>query len=128
MKMYLGGEWVDRDDRSHVLNPFDGSVVDYVPRASLADVETAIASAARGAGVMADLPAHERYRILHRAAELMEERVEDLGRTITLEEGKIIGEGMGEAHRSIETMTLSAEEAKRLYGENLPLDAAPEVS
>ena len=125
MKMYLGGEWVDRDDRSDVLNPFDGSVIDTVPRAGLADVEKAIASAVRGAAIMADLPAHERYRILHRAAEIMEERVEDLGRTITLEEGKIIGEGIGEAHRSVETMTLSAEEAKRLYGENLPLDAAP---
>ena len=128
MKMYIAGEWVDRDDRSHVLNPFDGSIIDTVPRASLADVETAIASAARGAEVMAALPAHERYRILHRAAELMEERVEDLGRTITLEEGKIIAEGRGEAQRSVETMTLSAEEAKRLYGENLPLDAAPGVS
>jgi acyl-CoA reductase-like NAD-dependent aldehyde dehydrogenase len=128
MKMYLGGEWVDRDERSNVLNPYDGSVIDTVPRANLKDVERAIASAVRGAAVMAELPAHERYRILHRAAELMEERVEDLGRTITLEEGKIIAEGRGEAQRSVQTMTLSAEEAKRLYGEYLPLDAAPGVT
>jgi glyceraldehyde-3-phosphate dehydrogenase (NADP+) len=128
MRMFLGGEWVDRDERSDVVNPYDGSVIDTVPRASLEDVEKAIPSAVRGAAVMAELPAYQRYRILHRAAELMEERAEDLGRTITLEEGKIIAEGRGEAQRSIQTMILSAEEAKRLYGENLPLDAAPGVT
>jgi glyceraldehyde-3-phosphate dehydrogenase (NADP+) len=125
MKMYIGGAWVDTSKKTEVLNPFDGSVVDVVPQAGPADVERAIASAVRGAAVMGELPAHERYRILHRAAELMEERLEDLGRTITLEEGKIIAEGRGEAARAIQTMTLSAEEAKRLYGETLPLDASP---
>jgi acyl-CoA reductase-like NAD-dependent aldehyde dehydrogenase len=54
----------------------------------------------------------------------MEERLGDLGRTITLEEGKILPEALGEAARSLETITLSAEEAKRLTGETLGLDGA----
>ena len=125
MKMYLAGEWVDRDEKIDVVNPFNGQVFDTVPRGSVEDVQTAIASADRGARVMAAMSGYQRYEILTRAVGLMKERVEDLGRTITMEEGKIIGEGLGEAERAIQTMTGSAEEAKRLFGEVVPLDGAP---
>lgn len=124
MKMYIGGAWVEGKEKIEVLNPFDGSVIDTVPKATSQDVQTALASAARGAEAMAKLTAYQRYQILHKASELMTERLEDLGRTITLEEGKVIAEGRGEAARAQETVTLSAEEAKRLNGETLPLDAA----
>ena len=125
MKMYLAGEWVDRDEKIDVVNPFNGQVFDTVPRGSVEDVQTAIASADRGAKVMASMSGYQRYEVLTRAVGLMKERVEDLGRTITMEEGKIIGEGLGEAERAIQTMTGSAEEAKRLFGEVVPLDGAP---
>ena len=125
MKMYLAGEWVDRDEKIDVVNPFNGQVFDTVPRGSVEDVQAAIASADRGARVMAAMSGYQRYEILTRAVGLMKERVEDLGRTITMEEGKIIGEGLGEAERAIQTMTGSAEEAKRLFGEVVPLDGAP---
>ena len=125
MKMYLAGEWVDRDQKINVLNPFNGQVFDTVPSAGIEDVVDAIASAERGAKVMASMSGHQRYEILMRAVGLMKERVEDLGRTITMEEGKIISEGVGEAERAIQTMTGSAEEAKRLTGEVVPLDGAP---
>ena len=124
MRMHIGDQWVDKDDKIEVRNPFDGSVVDTVPRGDGEDVKEAIDTAARGAEIMAAMPAYERYQILHRAAEIMEERLEDLGRTVTLEEGKVITEGLGEASRAVETMTLAAEESKRLTGETLPLDAS----
>ena len=111
MKMFIAGKWVDRDNRIDVLNPFDGSVIDTVPNGTPADVDAAIASAERGAQIMSSMPAYERYKILHRAGEIMTERVADLGQTITLEEGKVIAEGMGEAARAQETIELSAEEA-----------------
>jgi acyl-CoA reductase-like NAD-dependent aldehyde dehydrogenase len=124
MKMFIGGEWVDRDNKINVLNPFDQSVVDTIPSATSIDVDLAISSAERGAVIMANMPAYERYKILHRAAELMTERIDDLGRTITLEEGKILAEGLGEAARAQETIELAAEEAKRLTGETLDLSGA----
>ena len=74
---------------------------------------------------MRRLSGYERFEILSRAAALMRERSDDLGRTISLEEGKTFAEGKGEAQRATETIQLSAEEAKRIYGEVLPLDAAP---
>ena len=125
MRMYIGGEWVDKDEKITVENPYDSSVVDTVPKASIEDVDSAISSAQRGAAVMAKVPAYERYLMLRKAADLMEERIEDFARTITLEEGKIIAEGRGEVSRAIQTISLSAEEAKRLYGETIPLDGAP---
>ena len=128
MKMYINGEWVDRANTMPVLNPFDQSIIDTVPRATVADVDLAIASAVRGAKVMAKLPSYERYAILNRTAQLMTERMEDLGQTITREEGKVIAEGRGEAGRANQTITLSSEEAKRLHGETVPLDGAPGVT
>jgi glyceraldehyde-3-phosphate dehydrogenase (NADP+) len=125
MKMHIGGQWVDKSEKIEVLHPFDGSVVDTIPRGDAADVELALATAERGAKVMAGLTGYERYEILHKAAHLMEERTEELARIITLEEGKIIAEGRIEASRAVEIIALSAEEAKRLGGEVVPLDGAP---
>jgi glyceraldehyde-3-phosphate dehydrogenase (NADP+) len=122
--MHIGGKWMDSDDKIDVVNPFDGTTIDTVPKATPQDVSDAIATAAKGAEVMRKMPAYERYQLLDRAARLMYERQQDLGRTITLEEGKVLAEGLGEAGRSAETITLSAEEAKRLTGETLDLSAA----
>ena len=124
MKMYIAGEWIDKAETIPVMNPYDNSVVDTVPRGDIKDVEAALASAERGAKEMAKLSGYQRFEILHKAARLMEERLEDLGRTITLEEGKIISEGRTEAARAVQTIELSGEEAKRLYGETVPLDGA----
>lgn len=124
MKMFIAGQWVDRDDKIEVLNPFDGSVLDTVPRASNEDVDTALATAVRGAEIMAQIPAYERYQILHRASEIITGRLDELGHIISSEEGKVLAEGVGEAARAQETITLSAEEAKRLTSEVIPLDAA----
>ena len=128
MKMYLSGNWVDRDDKMPVRNPFDQSELDTVPRATAADVDAAVTSAVRGSEVMGKMPAYDRYMILRRTADLMAERAEDLAQTITKEEGKVLAEGRGEVQRAIQTITLSSEEAKRLHGETVPLDGAPGIT
>jgi acyl-CoA reductase-like NAD-dependent aldehyde dehydrogenase len=127
MKMHIGGGWVDKSQKIEVLNPYDGSVVDTVPEGDAGDVETALETAVAGARVMAKMTGYQRYEILHRASEIMVERVEELARIITLEEGKILAEGRIEARRAAEIINLSAEEAKRLYGEVIPLEGAPGV-
>ena len=124
MKMFLQGNWVDRSEKIEVRNPFDQSLVDTVPRAGADDVEAAIAGAVEGAARMRELPGYRRFQILRRAADLMVERHEQLARTISQEEGKLLREGRIEALRAAETVEISAEEAKRLGGEVLPLDGA----
>jgi acyl-CoA reductase-like NAD-dependent aldehyde dehydrogenase len=125
MKIFLAGNWVDAPKKIEVKNPFDNSVIDTVPRAAAADLEKALVFAERGAKVMAKLSSYERWKILRKAADLMAARNDELGQIISKEEGKIIAEGRGEASRAVETMMGSAEEAKRLHGETVPLDADP---
>jgi len=125
MRMYVAGQWIDKPQTIPVENPYDKSVVDTVPRADRGDVERALESAVRGARVMAKLSGFDRYKILRKAADLMAARQEDLGRTISLEEGKVIAEGRLEANRAVETILGSAEEAKRIHGETVPVDGAP---
>lgn len=125
MRIFFAGQWQDRDQRIEVRNPYDATIVDTVPQATATDVEAAIAGAVQGAAAMRKLSGYERFQILRKAADAMFARQKELGRTISLEEGKTLAEGTFEASRAAETMELSAEEAKRLGGELLPLDGAP---
>src|SRR5580700_5774344 len=125
MKMFCAGKWVDRTDTLNVNNPYNASVVDTVPRATPADVDSALATLGRGAEAMRKMSAYDRGIMLRRAAEIMKRREEELARTISAEEGKILAEARLEASRARETIEVSAEEARRVVGEMVPLDAAP---
>lgn len=125
MRMFLCGEWQDRPEKINVTNPFNGQVVDTVPKGTAADVDKALATLVDGAKLMRNMPAYDRSQILRKAAALMLEREKDLGRTISSEEGKILAEGVFEASRARETIDVSADEAKRVGSEVIPLDAAP---
>ena len=94
MKMFVAGQWVDKSQKIEVKNPYDGSVVDTVPKADATDVEKALAGAVEGAKLMRAMPAYQRYKILNRASQLMHERKQDLAKTLTLEEGKPIRESL----------------------------------
>ena len=128
MKMFLAGQWTETSDRIEVRQKYDGSLVDTVPMADAADVDRAVASAVEGARVMRDLPGYDRAQILNATAALMDAQTERLARLISSEEGKVLAEARGEVARASETMRLSADEAKRLSGEVLPLDGSPGAS
>ncbi len=125
MQMLIAGDWADTSDKIPVMNPFDNTEVDTVPKATPDDIDRALAYAVAGAKTMRKISGFKRYEMLMRAAQLMDDRIDDLARTITLEEGKILGESKIEVARAAETIRLSAEEAKRIGGEVLPLDGAP---
>src|SRR4051794_41060889 len=125
MRIFFAGQWQDRSKKIEVRNPYDATLVDTVPQATAEDAQAAITSAVEGAAVMRKMPGYERFQILRKAADLMFARQKELGRIISLEEGKTLAEGIFEASRAAETIELSAEEAKRVGGEVLPLDGAP---
>lgn len=127
MKFYLNGAWQSRDDVIEVTNPYDGSVVDTVPKANEQDVELVLAGAVKGAAMMAETSGYDRFEILRRTTDLMQKNAEDLAVTLSREEGKTIGEARLEVDRACQTMELSGEEAKRLSGELLPLDGGKDV-
>lgn len=124
MKMFLAGEWTETDDSIPVINPFTREAFDTVPKGSAADVARAIDVLEHGSKLMRAMSPFERGQILERAAQNMRDRVEDLARTITMEEGKILAESRVEATRAAEIIALSAEEARRLAGEMVPLEGS----
>ncbi|MGA3220086.1 MAG: aldehyde dehydrogenase family protein, partial [Acidimicrobiales bacterium] len=125
MEMLIGGRWSKAASGfvEDVISPYDGATVGQVPVAGVADVEAAMAAAQVGAATWRATPAHERMRILMRAADFADERALELARTITSECGKTITEATGEAKRSGDIIRLSAFEGAHLYGDTLPLDA-----
>jgi glyceraldehyde-3-phosphate dehydrogenase (NADP+) len=123
--MLLAGEWVDRDQRIEVRDPYDDSFIDTVPAASAGDVETALAAAAAATETAKGMTTYERAQVLNRTAAIVAENVEDFARIIAREGSKTIREARKEASRCVNTLTVSAEEAKRLLGETIPFDSFP---
>ena len=124
MKMFLKGEWAERDTRIDVVNPYSGKAFDTVPEATIDDVTAAVDGLVDGAKVIREMPALQRCEILRKAATLLKEKEDEIGCIISTEEGKILAEGKLEVTRAAETIDVSADEARRLTGEVLPLDAA----
>ncbi len=124
-RILVAGKWVDTETRMPVYNPFNGAVIAEVATAGTAEIESALAAAETGAEEMRLLPAHQRAKILARAAELLEQKKEDFVATVVAEAGKPRRYAEIEVNRAIETVRLAAEEAKRIHGETVPLDAAP---
>src|SRR5690242_693514 len=125
MDMLIGGTWqrAASGQAEDVTSPYDGAVTGTVPVASADDVRTALDRAEAGAATWRRTPAHERMRILLRAAELADERTAQIAATLSAENGKTITEPTTEAGRSGDLIRLSAFEGTQLYGETLPLDA-----
>jgi len=125
MKMLLAGSWVDRDARIEVRDPFDDSLIDTVPRATAGDVETALAAAVKGFTIARRMTVYERSQVLLKTAAIVQGRLEEFATTIAREGSKTIREARKEARRCVNTLTISAEEAKRIQGETIPFDSFP---
>jgi acyl-CoA reductase-like NAD-dependent aldehyde dehydrogenase len=108
-----------------VHNPATGERLGSVPAASPEQVAEALEAAQTGRRAMAALPAHERAALLGRIADGIEAREEELARLLATENGKPIQQTRGELAASIRIFRGFAEEAKRLFGRQLPLDAVP---
>lgn len=125
--LLIGGEWREATSgaRAEVSSPFDGRTVGEVAVASTVDVTIAVDAAERGAATWRRTPAHERAAILNRAADIADDRTDEIAASISAENGKPLSEANGEAQRTGAIIRLSAHEGTQLYGDSLPLDANP---
>ncbi|MBY5529319.1 aldehyde dehydrogenase family protein [Rhizobium leguminosarum] len=106
-----------------VNNPFDGSLVGVVSETSADAVNLLLERANRGAKIARSLPRHQRSAILEKSAATVEAREEEFALLIVREAGKTITQARKEVTRCVNTLKLSAEEAKRNAGEVIPFDA-----
>ena len=108
-----------------VRSPYDEAPVAAVDRAGPDEIEDAIAAAAEAFETTRRLPSWQRAQVLERVSNALAERSDELARTIALEGGKPIKHARVEAERASFTFKVAAEEAKRIYGELVPLDWLP---
>lgn len=123
--LFINGGWREAAHYVELKSPYSGEVIAEIPAATEAEVEEAIQSAYEAREIMAKMPAHQRASILEKLAQLLERRADDAAWIIASEAAKPITTAKGEVSRTIQTYKFAAEEAKRIHGETIPLDAAP---
>jgi lactaldehyde dehydrogenase len=123
MKMIINGKLIDKKDKINILNPANNQIVDTVPSGSLEDMKNALKAANQAKKVINDMSSRKVSRILYDIYEDVLKNSDKLAKLVTLETGKPIRDSVDEINRSVETILLSAEESKRIYGETVPLDA-----
>ena len=123
--LFIDGKWVKKQRTYELRAPYDGQLLARISMADTDDVKKAISGAQRAFQTMKNLPAYQRSEILFRVVQLLKERKEEMARIVAKEAGKPIRAARGELERTIATYQFAAEEAKRIYGETIPMDAAP---
>lgn len=120
----LGGAWVDPAAVSAVRDPWRDDEVAHAPLSDEADCDRALSAARTASEAMAAWPARERAAYLRRVADLVAERSDAIAWAMTRETGKPISDSRLEVTRSADTLRLSAEEAVRIEGSHVPLEAS----
>jgi acyl-CoA reductase-like NAD-dependent aldehyde dehydrogenase len=121
-KLYIDGAWHDAKEAGHleIRDPATGERVGSTAIAGRADVDRAVAAAAHALPLWAETHADQRARILHRAADLIEERIEAIAEMLTREQGKPVPDSRKEISFGISVIRYYAEEGRRLGGSIRP--------
>jgi succinate-semialdehyde dehydrogenase/glutarate-semialdehyde dehydrogenase len=127
LQNFIGGAWVDAtgDDARAILSPVTGEQLADAPNASPADVARAARAAREAQPRWAALSVFERAEVMHRIADVVEERREELARSLVLENGKPYkAEALDDVDEIADNFRASAEDAKRLESSVLPTQDA----
>jgi acyl-CoA reductase-like NAD-dependent aldehyde dehydrogenase len=124
-QLFIGGKWTGGGPTMEVLNKYSGKVIGSIPTARERDLDAAIHAAEDAAKLISEMPAYKRSNLLNRTARLIKENHENISRTIAAEAGKALKFARAETDRGISTFEIAAEEAKRIHGQTVPLDAVP---
>ena len=122
LALYIDGAWTQGSGtrREPVVDPATEQVLAQLPLAEQADLDAALEAADRGWRIWRDTPIETRSRILHTAARLLRERAQQIGRVMTMEQGKPLAEAAGEVQRVANLLEWDCEEARRAYGRIIP--------
>ena len=125
LSLYIDGRFLSGEGRKEqdVFNPASGEVIGKLPHATRADLDAALAAAERGFALWRRSSPMERSKVLRRVGELARERAQQIGRDITLDQGKPLAESVGEVVACSEHADWHAEECRRIYGRVIPARA-----
>lgn len=121
-KLYIDGEWVQAPDAQtfEVINPATGEVIGQVADGSRADATRAIEAASAALPAWRALTAEQRAELLTKAYQRLLEKVDEIARVLTSENGKPLAEAKGEVTLGAKFLLWNAEEGKRIYGRTVP--------
>ena len=122
--LFIGGRWIDTENKIAVVNPYGGAGIAAVSAASPDELEQAVASAK--ASGMEELTAHSRYRILDKVSRQIGRRKDKLTNLLVREAGKPYRYAAAEVERAVQTFGFAAAEARRISGRTMELDAHPD--
>ncbi len=120
-KCYINGEWIGSRDVIEVFNPADNSLLGTVPSLGESETKTAISAAEKSYAGWKSLTAKERSLILRNWYDLIVAHKQDLAIIMTSEQGKPLAEAGGEVLYGASYVEWFAEEAKRVYGDTIPM-------
>ncbi|WP_342545470.1 aldehyde dehydrogenase family protein [Lysinibacillus sp. FSL K6-4013] len=123
-KLYINGQWKESTTYTILYSPFTNEAIAQIPVADIDTVEEAIQSASQAKKEMANLTSLEKSKILTDLANILEQRRLEAAQIISLESAKPLKYSLAEIDRTVETYRFSAEEAKRISGETIQMDAA----
>lgn len=123
-KLFIDGQWVDSSKKTEVINKYTGKPFATVAQATLEDVDKAVQASQR-AFKEVKLSPYRRYEILLKTSELLLENKNELANILCQEVGKPIGDSCVEVIRAAQTFEIAAEEAKRIHGQMVPVEASP---
>ncbi len=106
-----------------VINPPTYDVTPGIENDSLKDSVSIMKQATIGARISSEYSKAQRAKVLNNAANIIESNLDDFAHTIVRDSRKTIIQARKEAARCVNTMRLSAEEAKRTHGEMIPFDS-----
>jgi succinate-semialdehyde dehydrogenase/glutarate-semialdehyde dehydrogenase len=122
LALFIDGQWLNGQGRKgeEVLNPATAKPIGQLPHASTADLDAALAAAAKGFAQWKATSAYDRSKVMRKAADLLRERHEHVSKVMVLEQGKIYAEARGEVLVSADIIDWYAEEGRRAYGRIVP--------
>ncbi len=122
LKLFINGDWIPSASGEvfNVLDPATGEVVGTAASASEADVSRAIEAAHAAFKVWSKVTPPDRGKVLKKAAALARQRADELGKLLTLEQGKPLKEAVGEIKASADALEFFGEEGWRIEGDLMP--------
>jgi succinate-semialdehyde dehydrogenase/glutarate-semialdehyde dehydrogenase len=117
---YINGSWHSSESDIAVSNPATGELVAIVGNAGIEETELAVKSAKNALSAWSSKSANERSVLLRNWFNLIMENQDDLGKILTLEQGKPLAEAKGEIAYGAAFIEWFAEEGKRVYGDTIP--------
>lgn len=122
--LWIDGRTLETETYSPIVSKSSGRIIGEVAKAHKEQVDIAVNAAHRAFQTYREMPSYARADVLYQVSRALEKRLDEAARLIAEEAGKPIKTARGEVMRAVQTYRFAAEEAKRIGGETIPMDAA----